>query len=123
LWRQSHPGYWRKRQPSSQGTQAVAAQPANPDQSSCNVPSGLPGTLQDYCLAQDPAFVGLISMMTGSTLQEDIDRTARQLLAKGRDILGLIDLEKPFTLPLSYDPQTAPASGSAPPDPRQFQLG
>lgn len=123
LWRQSHPGYWKNQQPSSQGAQAVAAQPANPDQSSCNVPSGLPGTLQDYCLAQDPAFVGLISMMTGSTLQEDIDRTARQLLAKGRDILGLIGLEKSLTTALPHDSQTAPASGSAPPDPRQFQLG
>ena len=123
LWRQSHPGYWRNQQPSSQGTQAVAAQPANPDQSSCNVLRGLPGTLQDYCLAQDPAFVGLVSMMTGSTLQEDIDRAARQLPAKGRDILGLIGLEKSLTIPWPHDSQTAPASGSAPPDPRLFQLG
>ena len=62
-------------------------------------------------------------MMTGSTLQEDIDRTARQLLAKGRDILGLIDLEKSLTTLLPHDSQTAPASVSAPPNPTQFQLG
>jgi hypothetical protein len=89
-WRQSHPGYWKRKNPSSQGTQAVDGQRANLDQSSCNVPRGLPGTLQDYCLSQDPAFVGLISMVTGSTLQEDIAITARQLLLRGRNILGFM---------------------------------
>src|SRR6266496_1519309 len=63
LWRKSHPGYWRKKAPSSQGTQAVESQSANLAQASCNVPRALPVTLQDFCLAQDPAFVGLISMV------------------------------------------------------------
>lgn len=93
LWRQSHPGYWKKKNPSSQGTQAVDAQIANPDQSSRNVPRPLPSTLQDDCLAQNPAFVGLISMVTGSTLQEDIALTARQLLLRGRNILGCVSPE------------------------------
>ena len=96
LWRKSHPGYWRKKSQqklSSQDTQAADGQAAKPDQSSRNVPSGLPGTLQDYCLAQDPAFVGLISMVTGSTLQEDIAVTARQLLLRGRNILGFVSPE------------------------------
>jgi hypothetical protein len=90
LWRKGHPGYWKRRNPSSQGTQAIELQAANPDQSSCNVPRALPGTLQDYCLAQDPAFVGLISMVTGITLQEDIAATSRQLLLRGRNILGFV---------------------------------
>jgi hypothetical protein len=90
LWRKSHPGYWKKKNPSSQGIQAVDAQTANPDQSSRNVPRALPSTLQDDCLAQHPAFVGLISMVTGSTLQEDIALTARQLLLRGRNILGCV---------------------------------
>jgi hypothetical protein len=34
--------------------------------------------------------VGLISMMTGSTLQEDIAATTRQLLLRGRNILGFV---------------------------------
>ena len=72
LWRQSHPGYWRKKAPSSQGTQAVESQSANLAQASCNVPRTLPGTLQDFCLAQDPGFIGLVSMITGRTLQDDI---------------------------------------------------
>jgi hypothetical protein len=103
LWRQSHPGYWKRRNPSSQGTQAVELQTANPDQSSCNVPRALPGTLQDYCLAQDPAFVGLISMVTGITLQEDIAATSRQLLLRGRNILG-------FMIPETMQSTTKPLS-------------
>ncbi len=90
LWRQGHPGYWKRRRSSSQSTQAVELQTANPVQSSCNVPRARPGTLQDYCLAQDPAFVGLISMVTGTTLQEDIAATSRQLLLRGRNILGFV---------------------------------
>jgi len=97
LWRKCHPGYWRKKNPSSQGTQIIDCQTANPDQSSRNVLRALPGTLQDYCLAQDPAFVGLISMVTGSTLQEDIAATARQLLLQGRNILGCVSPETPQT--------------------------
>jgi hypothetical protein len=97
LWRQSHPGYWKPKNPSSEGTQAVAVQVANPDQSSRNVPRPLPGTLQEDCLAQNPAFVGLISMVTGSTLQEDIAATARQLLLRGRNILGFVVPETTHT--------------------------
>ena len=93
LWRQSHPGYWKKKSPSSGGTQVVDPKAINIDQSSCNVPRGLPGTLQDDCLTQDPAFVGLISMVTGSTLQEDIAATTRQLLLRGRNILGFVTPE------------------------------
>src|SRR5438105_1690444 len=63
LWRQSHPGYWKKKNPLSQSTQAVDGQTATLDQSSRNVPRALPSTLQDHCLAQNPAFVGLISMV------------------------------------------------------------
>jgi hypothetical protein len=36
---------------------------------------------------QPAVMVGLISMMTGSALQEDIAATTRALLSKGRDIL------------------------------------
>jgi len=87
-WRASHPGYWKPKNPPSPGTQVIDKQAANPSQSSCNVPRELPRTLQDDCLTQDPAFVGLISMVTGSTLQEDIAATTRQLLLRGRNILG-----------------------------------
>jgi hypothetical protein len=38
---------------------------------------------------QPAMVVGLISMMTGSTLQEDIALTTRLLLRKGQDILAM----------------------------------
>ena len=77
-WRARHPGYWKPKQPAAEGTQVIAEQIATPAQSSCNVPRELPRTLQDDCLTQAPAFVGLISMVTGSTLQEDIAATDRK---------------------------------------------
>jgi hypothetical protein len=36
-------------------------------------------------------------MVTGSTLQEEIAATARQLLLRGRNILGFVSPEKPLT--------------------------
>lgn len=50
--------------------------------------SSPPPALQDHCLSQDPTFVGLISMITGTALQEDIAATNRQLLIRGWNILG-----------------------------------
>jgi hypothetical protein len=101
-WRQSHPGYWKRKASQQNSTQAVVSKPLSPEQSSCNVPPQSSGTLQDVCLTEHPAFIGLISMMTGSTLQEDIVSTSRRLVAKGRDILGL----RPEAHPKSYDCQT-----------------
>jgi len=88
-WRKAHPGYWRKKSSVSNPGQPAPAQGVNPEQSSCNAPSQSSRTLQDVCLLQDPVVIGLISMLTGSTLQEDIASTARKLQACGRDILGL----------------------------------
>lgn len=88
-WRQAHPGYWKKETPVSQSIQAVPPQQVNPVQSSCNVPPSPLATLQDFCLAQDPGFIGLLSMITGCTLQEDIALTARRVVEQGRNILGL----------------------------------
>jgi hypothetical protein len=61
-WRQAHPGYWKKKTPVSESTQIAAPQAVNPVQSSCNVPRSPLGTLQDFCLAKDPGFIGLIAM-------------------------------------------------------------
>lgn len=96
-WRRKHPGYWRQEKRWQKRTQVIENQSPNPVHSSCNVPRELPRTLQDECLTQTPAFVGLISMVTGSTLQEEIAATARQLLLRGRNILGLVSPEKPLT--------------------------
>src|SRR6516164_3838778 len=64
-WRKRNPGYWRKKNSSSQ------------------VP------LQEVFSMEPAVVVGLISMMTGSALQEDIVSTVGVLVRKGRDILGM----------------------------------
>ena len=88
-WRQAHPGYWRKPKPSSPGTQVAGSQRLNPAQGSCNVPGSDRRALQDLCPIQPSEFIGLISRLTGSTLQEDIEATRRNLLLRGRNILGI----------------------------------
>jgi hypothetical protein len=44
---------------------------------------------------QPALVVGLISMMTGSALQEDLVEMVRRLQRKGQDILGTNATEKP----------------------------
>jgi hypothetical protein len=115
-WRQAHPGYWKRKAPVSAKVQAAAPQPLNPKQVSCNAPPSPLRTLQDYCLAKDPGFIGLLSMITGATLQEDIAATAQRVVEQGRHILGL---NQPGKRPV-YDLQTSAAGGSAAPDPAQL---
>ena len=102
-WRKANPGYWKRPGSRSEPGQPTADQRVQPGQASCNGSRDLPRALQDLCITQHPVFVGLISMVTGSTLQEDIDRTARQLLAKGRDILGLANPKTETNPSLPYD--------------------
>ena len=65
LWQEAHPAYWK------------------------NTRRSRSRTLQDLCTLQTPLFVGLISMLTHSTLQDDIEVTTRNLVNKGYDILGM----------------------------------
>jgi len=123
-WRRNHPGYWKRKRPPSHGTQPVDIQRHEPHQSSCNAPASPLPALQDDWIAQHPAFVGLISMVAGSTLQEDIEATTRQVLLRGRHILGFVFPPTTTSRPhLDHDPQTSVAAGSAAPDPPELQLG
>ena len=102
-WRKAKPGYWKKK--SAQLNQPQKPVPEALGQTSALVtqPNQRSGTLQDFCLADHPAFIGLISMVTGTTLQEDIASTTRKLEARGRDILGLAVPSQSQNL---YDHQT-----------------
>src|ERR1700691_242182 len=116
-WRQAHPGYWKKNTSPSGKAQIPDSQRVNPRQVSCNVPSSPLGTLQDFCLAKDPGFIGLLSMITGATLQEDIAATACRVVEQGRHILGL---QRPAERPSAYDLQTSAPGGSAASNPAQL---
>ena len=93
-WRQRHPGCRRKKKAQAPaGLQEVCRTQAPEAQgvSSCPGPDGL----QDLFSMQPAMVVGLISMMTGSTLQEDIALTTRLLLRKGQDILAMRSSPRP----------------------------
>ena len=87
-WRKRNPGYWRKKKSSTQ----VPLQEVLQTQIAQNeelILKRTPDALQDLFSMQPSVVVGLISMMTGSALQEDIVSTVRVLVRKGRDILGM----------------------------------
>lgn len=87
-WRAAHPGYWRKERPRQQDAlqetwigQSVAVEGDTGKES---------GTaLQDVFSAQPALIVGLISVLTGHALQEDIAASARIFQSRGEDILRM----------------------------------
>jgi hypothetical protein len=87
-WRKRNPGYWRKKKSSTQVPlqEVLQTQPAQNEEL---IPKRTSDALQDLFSMQPSVVVGLISMMTGSALQEDIVSTVRVLVRKGRDILGM----------------------------------
>src|SRR6202035_2646847 len=86
-WRKRHPGYWRKKSPPPQEPlqDLYTTQVAQDEQVKT---TEISHALQDVWVMQPAVMVGLISMMTGSALQEDIAATTRALLSKGQHILG-----------------------------------
>jgi hypothetical protein len=87
-WRQRHPGCRRKKKAQAPaGLQEVC--PTQAPEAQGVSPRPEPDGLQDLFSMQPAMVVGLISMMTGSELQEDIALTTRLLLRKGQDILAM----------------------------------
>ena len=118
-WRKAHPGYWKKKSPASNGAQVLAPQAVKCRQESCNACGGCGGTLQDVCLAKNPLFVGLLSAITGSTLQDDMARAIQDLIIQGRKILGLRPPEKHDSrIGPVYDRQTFNKAEAAAQNPR-----
>ncbi len=117
-WQKEHPGYWkngaRYRRRTLQDGCPAQVPPAQ------EVAPSSPGrTLQDLCSMQVPLFLGIISMVVGSTLPDDIASSTRRLLIKGHDILGIVPgmkLEK-----LTHE-KTCPQSGATPESPAPVQL-
>ncbi len=86
-WRKRNPGYWRKKSPlPREPLQDLCATQVAQDEEVKRIE--ISDALQDVLVMQPAVMVGLISMMTGSALQEDIAATTRALLSKGQDILG-----------------------------------
>ena len=91
-WRREHPGYWRR--PPRPGRTLQESCPAQVVAVQGVVAAPLPEpsgpALQDLCRSQPALLVGIISMMTGHGLQEDIAASARSFLTRGEDILRMV---------------------------------
>ncbi len=88
-WREANPKYWQRGQKSGGGD---ALQEICPEQSAEDKEVAVPGishALQEICQPQPALFVGLIAVLAGSALQDDIATTARRFVSRGRDILGM----------------------------------
>ncbi len=124
-WRKAHPGYWRKKSKKTAGSPSPPtpdSQGVQPEQSSCNVPGSPSGTLQDVCLTKNPAFIGLIAMVSGRTLPDDIETITHRVVDQGLNILGLTvppGQANTKTDP-DYDSKTSAPSRSAAASPGQL---
>ena len=86
-WRKTHPGYWkRKRSTSQSALQDDCFSQRTINQSDRD---DLRNTaLQDICSSQLPLLLGVISVLTGTTLQDEIARTTYRFIDLGYDIMG-----------------------------------
>ena len=88
-WRKGHPGYWRRRKEGRQDAlqEPCLAQVVVDEDVAWSVGSD---ALQELCRGQPALLVGIISIMTGHGLQEDIAASARSFLTRGEDILRMV---------------------------------
>lgn len=88
-WRLANPGYWRRKGSGSKSALQDLASSQSPEDQRFMAPD-LSTALQEICFPQAALVVGLIAVMTGHTLQDQIATSARSLLSRGRDILGMV---------------------------------
>lgn len=85
-WRLAHPGYWRNRRSKPESTLQEMSNPQRIGNETV-APSDASTALQDICFSQPALLVGLISVLTGHALQDDLVASARLFLLRGQDIL------------------------------------
>jgi hypothetical protein len=109
-WRKRNPDYWRKKKTQGQAPlQEGCREQVTPDKEL--ISEEVTDPLKEVLLMQPAVVVGLISMMTGHSLQEDILATARVLIRKGQDILE--NNPGSETTRLKNEKQTSPLSATA----------
>lgn len=87
-WRLANPGYSRRKAASRQDALQDVSSP-QPVENESLESSCATSPLQDLLLLQPALLVGLISVVTGHALQDDIAESARRFLNRGRDILRM----------------------------------
>jgi hypothetical protein len=93
-WRKEHPGYWRKMKSAAEDALQETCKSQEPVNENVLLVIA-PNALQDICFLQPALIVGLISILVGSALQEDIADQAKNFLARGQDILTFTSQYRP----------------------------
>jgi hypothetical protein len=88
LWRLANPGYRRNKRPAPKSVLQEPLIPQALEDEAVVIQVASP-VLQEILFVQPAMFVGLISVMTGYGLQEDIAASARSFLIRGEDILRM----------------------------------
>lgn len=137
-WRKRNPDYKRRKSPKTASTlqeiippalqeimpsalqEIIPAQDVDPQQVKQTLTAA---QRQELIMAQHLLVVGLIAVLTDCALQDDMVKTIRSFILRGREFLDMesgqkVPLEEQL-LPLFYDDQTtplprAPAAGAAP---------
>jgi hypothetical protein len=94
-WRLANPGYWRNKRSACQSALQDPLIPQNAENQAF-ASSVVSVALQDLCISQPALLVGLISVVTGHALQEDIAASARSFVNRGRDILRMVPSSPEF---------------------------
>ena len=87
-WRRRNPGYWRRKVSEEEGPLQESCFAQDTDKQEVSGGRDL-DALQEICSSQPALLVGLISAVTGHTLQEDIAASTRSFLTRGEDILRI----------------------------------
>jgi len=111
-WRKNHPGYWRNTSDKKNALQDTLTPYLKGGQEFTE--NLHEDALQDILTSQPAVFIGFISQLTGSTLQDDIALAARSLRQLGNDIIN----RKPINTGGSYDIKTPNMSRPNPKDSR-----
>lgn len=87
-WRKAHPNYWRNKDAlqDSCNLEPIVNKTETLNKNAQETPGSLP--LQDSLIMQHPLIIGLLSNLTGHTLQDDIARSAACFIQSGLDILS-----------------------------------
>ncbi len=87
-WRARNPRYWRPKKVPLEKTPLQEDCISQSFDEQCDDVNLEEIALRENCITQLPLLLGLMSILSGFTLQEDIDRFGRELHKKGRQILG-----------------------------------
>ena len=90
-WRAKNPGYWKRRPRVTEPTVTRCHTPENPSQATENTRETEELALQEILTplnsSQPLILIGLISKITGATLQDDIAIASRNLIRLGQDVM------------------------------------